>query len=66
MWDIHSPRVPQVDEIVRLLEAAVSGLGIEKLWGNPDCGLKTRAYTETIPSLENLVAAAKQVRQRHQ
>ena len=66
VWDIHSPRVPQVEEIVRLLQAAVSGLGIEKLWGNPDCGLKTRAYTETIPSLENLVAAAKQVRQRHQ
>ncbi|WP_194949763.1 5-methyltetrahydropteroyltriglutamate--homocysteine S-methyltransferase [Actinomyces trachealis] len=65
VWDIHSPRVPSVEECTRLLERAVDALGIEKLWSNPDCGLKTRAYEETQASLRNLVAATVAVRAAH-
>ncbi|MDO5747558.1 MAG: 5-methyltetrahydropteroyltriglutamate--homocysteine S-methyltransferase [Actinomycetaceae bacterium] len=62
VWDIHSPRVPSVQECRELLEAAVAGVGADKVWANPDCGLKTRAYQETVASLKNLVEAAHQVR----
>ena len=63
MWDIHSPRVPSAQECTDLLERAVAALGVEKLWANPDCGLKTRAYAETEASLRHLVAAARAVRE---
>ena len=63
VWDIHSPRVPSADEIEDRLRAAVSAFPAERLWVNPDCGLKTRGYPETIASLGNLVAAAGRVRQ---
>ena len=63
VWDIHSPRVPSADECTELLERAVAALGVERLWGNPDCGLKTRAYAETVDSLRNLVEAARRVRE---
>lgn len=62
VWDIHSPRVPSVEELVELIKAAVASIPAERLWVNPDCGLKTRAYPETIATLENLVAATKIVR----
>ena len=62
VWDIHSPRVPPVEEITRALRLAVADLPAERLWVNPDCGLKTRGYAEVNPSLANLVAAARQVR----
>lgn len=62
IWDIHSPRIPKVDEQTELLRAAVAALPAGQVWVNPDCGLKTRAYTETVASLENLVAAAQAVR----
>lgn len=62
IWDIHSPRVPSVQECTELLRRAVAALGVEKLWVNPDCGLKTRAYAETEASLRHLVAAARAVR----
>ncbi|WP_067782090.1 5-methyltetrahydropteroyltriglutamate--homocysteine S-methyltransferase [Actinomyces vulturis] len=62
VWDIHSPRVPSEEECTTLLRAAVDALGAEKVWVNPDCGLKTRAYEETEASLRNLVAAARTVR----
>lgn len=62
VWDIHSPRVPSVDECAELLERAVAALGVERLWANPDCGLKTRAYAETEASLRNLVEATARVR----
>jgi 5-methyltetrahydropteroyltriglutamate--homocysteine methyltransferase len=62
VYDIHSPRVPSVDEVRALLELAVADVPPERLWVNPDCGLKTRGYDETIASLENLVTATKQVR----
>ncbi|MEX1212628.1 MAG: 5-methyltetrahydropteroyltriglutamate--homocysteine S-methyltransferase [Balneolaceae bacterium] len=66
VYDIHSPRVPSVEELTTLLEQAVNILGEEKVWVNPDCGLKTRGWEETIRSLENMVQAAKRMREnRH-
>lgn len=62
VWDIHSPRVPSADECTELLRRAVDALGIERVWVNPDCGLKTRAYPETEASLRNLVEAARRLR----
>jgi 5-methyltetrahydropteroyltriglutamate--homocysteine methyltransferase len=58
LYDIHSPRVPGVEEMERLLELAEARLGRSRLWVNPDCGLKTRTWEEALPALENLVAAA--------
>ena len=62
VYDIHSPRVPSVEEIVNAVETMKNFIPQTKLWINPDCGLKTRGETETVASLKNLVAAAKQVR----
>ena len=59
VYDIHSPRVPSVEEIVAGINTMLEKINIEKLWINPDCGLKTRSEEETIPSLKNLVEAAK-------
>ncbi len=64
VYDIHSPRVPSTEEIVGLLKIAVSVIPAQRLWVNPDCGLKTRTWAEAIPSLVNMVAAAKQVREQ--
>jgi 5-methyltetrahydropteroyltriglutamate--homocysteine methyltransferase len=58
VYDIHSPRVPSVEEIERLLERAEQRVGRERLWVNPDCGLKTRGWNEVRPALANMVAAA--------
>ncbi|AYD90724.1 5-methyltetrahydropteroyltriglutamate--homocysteine S-methyltransferase [Actinomyces lilanjuaniae] len=66
VWDIHSPRVPSTQECVELLERAVAALGAQRLWANPDCGLKTRGYEEVQASLRNLVQAAAQVRAAEQ
>jgi 5-methyltetrahydropteroyltriglutamate--homocysteine methyltransferase len=62
VYDIHSPRVPEVAEIVELLRAALASVPSPRLWVNPDCGLKTRGYAEVEPALRNLVAAATEVR----
>jgi 5-methyltetrahydropteroyltriglutamate--homocysteine methyltransferase len=62
VWDIHSPRVPDVAEIAEALTLAMSVVGPTRLWVNPDCGLKTRGYAETEPALRNLVEAARQAR----
>lgn len=62
VYDIHSPRIPAVEEIKEALAKILTKIPKEKLWVNPDCGLKTRGNAETIPSLENLVAAAKEIR----
>jgi len=59
MYDIHSPRVPSVEEVGELLDAALRVVPRERLWVNPDCGLKTRAYAEVEPALRNLVQAAR-------
>jgi 5-methyltetrahydropteroyltriglutamate--homocysteine methyltransferase len=63
VYDIHSPRVPAEEEIVSLLSEAVRAVAGDKLWVNPDCGLKTRGYAEVEPALRNLVAAARRVRE---
>jgi 5-methyltetrahydropteroyltriglutamate--homocysteine methyltransferase len=62
VWDIHSPRVPDVAEIAEALSLAMSVVGPTRLWVNPDCGLKTRGYAETEPALRNLVEAARRAR----
>jgi 5-methyltetrahydropteroyltriglutamate--homocysteine methyltransferase len=62
VWDIHSPRVPDADDMAEALRLAVAALGPERVWANPDCGLKTRRYEEVRPSLANLVEAASAVR----
>ncbi|AUY53989.1 5-methyltetrahydropteroyltriglutamate--homocysteine S-methyltransferase [Streptomyces sp. CB01881] len=62
VYDIHAPRVPGTAETVALLRKALRHLPAERLWVNPDCGLKTRAWAEVRPALEHLVAAAREVR----
>ena len=62
VYDIHSPRIPSTEEIVDALEKMLSKIPAEKLWVNPDCGLKTRGEEETAPSLRNMVLAAEIVR----
>lgn len=62
VYDIHSPRVPSVRETASLLRTGLEAIPSERLWVNPDCGLKTRGWPETRASLENLVAAARTVR----
>nr|WSZ94428.1 5-methyltetrahydropteroyltriglutamate--homocysteine S-methyltransferase [Streptomyces sp. NBC_00857] len=62
VYDIHSPRVPDADEAAALLRKGLEAIPAERLWVNPDCGLKTRGWPETKASLENLVAAARAVR----
>lgn len=62
VYDIHSPRVPSVEEIVAALNLMLTKIAPDKLWVNPDCGLKTRGWKETDASLRNMVAAALQVR----
>ncbi|MBU7597938.1 5-methyltetrahydropteroyltriglutamate--homocysteine S-methyltransferase [Streptomyces sp. P38-E01] len=62
VYDIHSPRVPSTEEAAELLRTGLRAIPAERLWVNPDCGLKTRGWPETRASLENLVAAARIVR----
>lgn len=62
VYDIHSPRVPSVEEVEALLERAAGALPLRQVWVNPDCGLKTRGYDETVASLRNLVEATTKVR----
>jgi 5-methyltetrahydropteroyltriglutamate--homocysteine methyltransferase len=63
LYDIHSPRIPSTEEMADLLRRAAKVLEPEQLWVDPDCGLKTRRYEEVEPSLKNMVAAAKQLRE---
>ncbi|MFJ5557128.1 5-methyltetrahydropteroyltriglutamate--homocysteine S-methyltransferase [Streptomyces sp. NPDC093250] len=62
VYDIHSPRVPSTDEAAELLRTGLKAIPAERLWVNPDCGLKTRAWPETRASLEHLVTAARTLR----
>lgn len=64
VWDIHSPRVPSVEEMTALLDKATDVLPVENLWVNPDCGLKTRGWKETIAALQNMVSAARRMREK--
>lgn len=65
VYDIHSPRVPSEEELTHLLEKALKVIPKERLWVNPDCGLKTRAWSETRAALELMVKVAKQLRQKY-
>lgn len=64
VYDIHSPRVPSAEEVTALLHKGLEAIPAERLWVNPDCGLKTRGWPETRASLENLVTAARAIRTR--
>ncbi|MHC0432428.1 5-methyltetrahydropteroyltriglutamate--homocysteine S-methyltransferase [Streptomyces sp. O3] len=64
VYDIHSPRVPDIEEATTLLNKGLEAIPAERLWVNPDCGLKTRGWPEVRTSLENLVTAARRVRDR--
>lgn len=64
VYDIHSPRVPSIEEITELIELAVAAIPERQIWVNPDCGLKTRGYAETVQSLHNVLAATRVVRNR--
>ncbi|MBS9403790.1 5-methyltetrahydropteroyltriglutamate--homocysteine S-methyltransferase [Halomonas sp. TRM85114] len=65
VYDIHSPNIPEVDWMVALMEKAAERIPAERLWVNPDCGLKTRGWAEVAPALANMVEAARTLRQRH-
>ncbi|MFJ3434414.1 5-methyltetrahydropteroyltriglutamate--homocysteine S-methyltransferase [Streptomyces cyaneofuscatus] len=62
VYDIHSPRIPSTEEAAALLHKGLEAIPATRLWVNPDCGLKTRGWPETRTSLENLVAAAREIR----
>ncbi|WP_323069416.1 5-methyltetrahydropteroyltriglutamate--homocysteine S-methyltransferase [Mycetohabitans endofungorum] len=62
VYDIHSPNIPTQEHIVQLMRKAAERIPAERLWVNPDCGLKTRAWTEVIPALRNMVDAAHTLR----
>lgn len=66
VYDIHSPRVPSVEELTTALEKIIEKIEPEHIWVNPDCGLKTRGIPETIASLKNMVEAARIVRKKYQ
>jgi 5-methyltetrahydropteroyltriglutamate--homocysteine methyltransferase len=63
VYDIHSPRVPDVAEMEAQITALLEVLPVSQLWINPDCGLKTRKYDEVVPSLKNMVQAVRNVRE---
>ena len=63
VYDIHSPRIPSVEELKTQIKALLEVLPKEQLWINPDCGLKTRKWEEVKPSLKNIVEAVKKVRE---
>lgn len=63
VYDIHSPRVVSKEEILSTLQKSLQVINKDLIWVNPDCGLKTRGYKETIPSLKNMVAATREMRE---
>jgi len=62
VYDIHSPNIPGEEHIVELMKKAARRISAERLWFYPDCGLKTRQWSEVIPAWINMVAAAKTLR----
>lgn len=63
VYDIHSPNIPSVEQMVKLMRLAAQRIPAEHLWVNPDCGLKTRQWSEVIPALQNMVDAARVLRE---
>jgi 5-methyltetrahydropteroyltriglutamate--homocysteine methyltransferase len=64
IYDVHAPRVPTTEEMTALLDQATAMLPAERLWVNPDCGLKTREEAQVTPALTNMVRAARRMRER--
>lgn len=62
MYDIHSPRIPAEEEVEALIEQIIKKLPLDRIWINPDCGLKTRSEEESFASLRNIVEATRKVR----
>ncbi len=65
VWDIHSPAIPKVQDMKKIVDRALKVIPKENFWINPDCGLKTRGWEETIPSLRNLIQLVKQLREEN-
>ena len=65
VYDIHSPNIPTQEHMVQLMKKAAERIPAERLWVNPDCGLKTRQWAEVIPALTHMVQAAKELRAAH-
>ncbi len=65
VYDIHSPNTPTTAQMVKLMQKAAQQIPAQRLWVNPDCGLKTRQWSEVLPALKNMVAAAQQLRQAY-
>ncbi|WP_066188357.1 MULTISPECIES: 5-methyltetrahydropteroyltriglutamate--homocysteine S-methyltransferase [Gracilibacillus] len=65
VYDIHSPRIPSVEELLTNIDRALETIDVEQFWINPDCGLKTRKETETVAALEKMVEAAKIARKQY-
>lgn len=63
VYDIHSPNTPTTAQMVKLMQKAAQQIPAQRLWVNPDCGLKTRQWSEVLPALKNMVSAAQQLRQ---
>ncbi len=66
VYDIHSANIPEADDMLQLLEKALERIPAERLWVNPDCGLKTRSWQEVKPALENMLQAARQLRKQYE
>ena len=64
VYDIHSPRVPSIEAMEKLMKRAANVVPVERLWINPDCGLKTRGWPETKAALQNMVSVAKSLRKQ--
>jgi 5-methyltetrahydropteroyltriglutamate--homocysteine methyltransferase len=62
VYDIHSPNIPSREQIVQLMRKAAQRVPAQRLWVNPDCGLKTRSWDEVRPALRNMVDAARALR----
>src|SRR5262249_3071341 len=62
VYDIHSPNVPSEQQIVDLMRKAANKIPAQRLWVNPDCGLKTRSWDDVLPALQNMVSAARRLR----
>jgi len=65
VYDVHSPAVPTPESMEAIIERAIQVIPAEQIWVNPDCGLKTRRWEEVIPSLRNMVTAARRLRERY-
>ncbi len=63
VYDIHSPVIPTTEQILEQLRTGIANLPLQQIWVNPDCGLKTRHWSEVVPALKNMVEATKKLRE---